>query len=150
MFIFDKQVSTKSLISILKGYGALQSCYRLCISLNALSHQHAPMIIPKLICKAHACWNWQFIIQFPSFFIILYLTFAWIGSIMTQSTLASRHWLKLTLKVMTWTRIWSKKKYLCLKFFNKFNDNMVKTFYKHNASKFKNKNYEVDKKIING
>ncbi len=34
---------------------------------------------------------------------------------------------------------------MCLKFFNKFNDNMVKTFDKHNAFKFKNKDYVVDK-----
>ncbi len=34
---------------------------------------------------------------------------------------------------------------MCLKFFNKFSDSMVKTLDKHNASKFKNKDYVVDK-----
>jgi hypothetical protein len=57
MVVFYNHASTKKIILALEGYGALQSCYGLCMSLNAPSRQQQPLIIPKVICKVHACWN---------------------------------------------------------------------------------------------
>jgi hypothetical protein len=44
---------------------------------------------------------------------------------------------------MNWNTI--KQKNLCLNFFDKFNGNMVRTCDKHDASRFKNRDYAIDK-----
>jgi hypothetical protein len=44
---------------------------------------------------------------------------------------------------MNWDTI--KQKNLCLNFFDKFNGGMVRTCDKHDASRFKKKNYVIDK-----
>ncbi len=47
-------------------------------------------------------------------------------------------------KYMNWDTI--KQKKLCLNFFDKFNGGMVRTCDKHDASRFKNKDYVINKK----
>lgn len=46
-------------------------------------------------------------------------------------------------KYMNWDTIKQKKS--CLNFFDKFNGGMVRTCDKHDASRFKNKDYVIDK-----
>jgi hypothetical protein len=54
-------------------------------------------------------------------------------------------WLELRPRVKIWIGIQLNKKYLCLNFFDNFNDDMVRTCDKHDASRFKNKDYAIDK-----